>query len=205
MNMLDITRAVIDRLWKPIGLILFVLVDIVLISIWLGVAFTVALILFIGLIALIMAHGSAIYFALYGALSKHARMVKAKLAPKFGDIAGEIKAVAAARAELNSQKATVKAARKEQKQAHKAAKQAANDAAKAYKALWITALTKEDVAAEAKTAADARDKADEMVFRARVTNKDLEFNLEGLEKVTERFRNAVPTYRNSKSTAASTS
>jgi hypothetical protein len=205
MNMLDIARTVFDRTWKPVGISLLAIVTAIVWSVAFGVASTIATVLFLGLIALVVFYGSAIYFVLYGAYTKLASKVQAKWGPKVDDIIGEIKAVSAARSEFNSAKAARKAAEKELKEARKQAKQLAKEAAKALEAQLIAASLGEDLKKVTEQSLDAINKADNQATDARDAKLRLDYASKLVEHAEAEFRNAAQSYRNSKSTVASTS
>lgn len=212
MNMLDLARALFARTWKPLGITaLAVLVLILWISAF-GVGTTVGFVLFVGGFALLYYKGNEIYFLLkrhFDLVSDKVKAGTAKLnawwSPIWKDITGEAKAVASARADLNSAKAARKDAKKELKASRKAVKKLAKDAAKALQTQLIAAGNGESVNDLAVETLNARKDADLAVTKAR-SAKELFGKAILAEFLAEHaYHNAVQEYRNRKSNEATVS
>lgn len=203
MNMLDITRIVIDRMWKPALTVILVLAALVASLVWIGIGGTFGLLLFIGVFALVWFKGVEIYVWATSHALFLGRKIKDKVlaywTPLVEDIKGELKAVSAARAKLTAAKAARKDAKAQVKQNRKAVKQLARIAAKALEAQLITAGNGEDATKSATAAIIARENAEAAVADSRAALNALDKAEAAVESAEELYRNASKAYRDSKS------
>lgn len=203
MNVLDITRIVIDRTWKPLLTITLVVAAIIASFIWVGAAGTFGLLLFAAVFALVWFKGAEIYVWATTHALVLGRKIKDKTLdywnPLVDDIKGELKAVSTARAKLSEAKEERKYALEAVKHTRKEVKNYAKTAAKALQVQLITAGNGEDATEAATAAIIARSHATAAVYDAREALKDLDKANAFVAAAEKLYRNASETYRNSKS------